>query len=256
MGQPLQLLTIAAAISSFFCTGPSFRASGQTSLPLDSLPDPPAELSALITQGHVEFVQGTSLFSTGQRSSELTNLPKELRSALDQQIAGDNYSDRPTPRLSAITAYRIEFRITKYNTWKWNTANRSMTIQMRAKLQSWKPIHTIWFRNQPGRVSFWDNPLVQHEFDHVKLSADKNMEQRFKSLLQRGNRQTIRLTPDQVPSDQMVNEVIDRWVEETFQNVVDLIDVRYVELDRITSHGRLPLPKESSLSDIIRPTGK
>ena len=37
----------------------------------------------------------------------------------------------------------------------------------------------------------------------------------------------------------MVNEAIDRWVEETFQNVVDLIDVRYVELDRITSRSYL-----------------
>ena len=256
MRQPLQLPTIAAAILSTFCMGPSFQASGQTALPLDSLPDPPAELSDLITQGNVEFVHGTSLFRTGQRSSELANLPKELRSALDQQIAGDNQPDRPIPRLSAITAYRIEFRITKYNTWKWNAANRSITSQMRARLQSWEPIHTIWFRNQPGPVRFWDNPLVQHEFDHVKLSTDKNMEQRFKSLLQKGNRQTIRLTPDQIPSDQMVDEAIDRWIEKMFQNIVNLIDVRYVELDRITSHGQLPLPDESSLSDIIRPTEK
>ena len=74
MGQPLQLLTIAAAISSFLYRPflPSERADLSSA---DRLPVS-AELSALITQGHVEFVQGTSLFSTGQRSSELTNLPK------------------------------------------------------------------------------------------------------------------------------------------------------------------------------------
>ena len=263
--KPLQIslyrltLTIALAI---FIGGIDSRVFAQTEIKLDTLPKAPENLSSLIRRGRVTFVQGTQLINSNTvvDREQLRQLPSELLHSLRLQQSQTKASDdTPIPRsisgLAAITAYRIEFRFSRQRYWDWDASAGELTIQMRAKLKSWQPIHTIWFRQPPELETCWENRLMQHEFDHVRLSVDDSMRQRFASLLREGDRKVYQLSPNQTPSDQLADELTDQWIHQTFGEIVKLIDVRYRELDRITSHGLQSLPGDSSLRGVLRPDG-
>ena len=48
-----------------------------------------------------------------------------------------------------------------------------------------------------------------------------------------------------------VDRLIDQHVAEVFQRVSQLVEIRYQELDRLTLHGQLPVPPDSSLNKIL-----
>ena len=244
------LLRTLSLILSTAITAPNLVA--QTPLSLDRLPESPTELKTLSREGQVRFVFGTeNLESVGLQT--LPELPTEMRNALQSQKQTNDRSVAPENRLSAITTYRVEFRFARQTTWNWNPLTRTMTIEMRARLQSWKPIHTIWFRRLPELDDFWDSPLVLHEFDHVQLSTDPAMEKRFATILRQGNREEIQLSGDQKPSEELATVKTDQWVQQMFQEIVELVDIRYRELDQITLHGRRELPPASPLYKTLRP---
>lgn len=251
------ILPVALAIlANLFNT----QAFAQVTLALESLPNGPEELTSLVRRAQVTFVEGTTLLDSSVPADreQLNQLPNELLDSLrPQRSDAKNNSQTPDRRtrsgLAAITAYRIEFRFSRQRHWDWDTASREMTIHMKARLRSWQPIHTIWFRQSPEIETFWENQLVRHELDHVQLSNDESMRKRFASLLQEGNRQVHKLAPNQVPSDQLADELTDRWIHQQFGEIVKLINIRYRELDRITFHGTQALPEDSSLSDLLRP---
>jgi len=251
------ILPVAFAIlANLFNT----QAFAQVTLALESLPNGPEELTSLVRRAQVTFVEGTTLLDSSVPADreQLNQLPSELLDSLrPQRSDAKNNSQTPDRRtrsgLAAITAYRIEFRFSRQRHWDWDAAAREMTIHMKARLRSWQPIHTIWFRQSPEIETFWENQLVRHELDHVQLSNDESMRKRFASLLQEGNRQVYQLAPNQVPSDQLADELTDRWIHQQFGEIVKLINIRSRELDRITFHGTQALPEDSSLSDLLRP---
>ena len=224
---------------------------GQTALPIDALPDPPPKIQALLDSGNVDFVQGTELLRT-EDSEGLAKLPQALLASLQKQ------SLRPDPslpleyRLAAITSYSVNFRYTQNSSWSWNSVTRVMTISMRGSLKLWEPMHTVWFREMPAETSFWSNRLVLHEMDHVQLSSDVILKNRFARTLREGQRVQISLSGSQLPSDQLADERTERWVKEKFNEMIDLVDIRYQELDRVTRHGILDLTSKSSLYQSLR----
>ncbi len=249
VGKIKQLLQVLVAASLCAITS---VAVGQTPIKLDSLPQPPESISKLITSGRVSFVQGQQFLSEESNRS-LENLPDELRQSLKRQSSyGESTSPR-SGRLDAITAYRVEFRYAGQRTWDWDASTRRMTINMRPRLQTWNPVHTIWLRSPPKPVNFWTDPLVLHEFDHVRLSADRSMKQRFAGILRAGAREEFQLSENQFPSDQLADELTNQWVQSKFREIVELIDIRYRELDEDTLHGRRPLPADSNLIPLLRP---
>lgn len=224
---------------------------GQTPLEIDSLPEPPQVFQSLLREGNVDFLQGTDLLESKDFNA-LAKLPDEVTQALRKQSLRTDPSIPFENRLSAITTYRIDFRYARQRTWTWNPVTRIMTINMRARLTSWKPIHTVWFRELPSLTNFWKNSLVRHELDHVQLSSDANMKSRFARLLREGERKQLSLSGSQRPSNQIADETTKQWAEEKFREMIDLINVRYQELDQITRHGRNRLPEDSPLYRSLR----
>ncbi len=51
-----------------------------------------------------------------------------------------------------------------------------------------------------------------------------------------------------------VDRLVDEHVVKMFSEISDLVSIRYKELDRVTSHGLHPLPEDSSLSGLLRPS--
>ncbi len=226
----------------------------QSRIPLSVLPETPDGIRELIQAGRVTLVHGQD--SEGQlrdRNHQSETSPEELRTALAEQNRNANNPNSRSKSLSAMTVYRVEFRFTRTGKWAWNANQRLMTIQCRARLQSWQPIHTIWFRNQPNHDNFWKDRLVLHEFDHVQLSTEPSMRQRFTLKLRKGETIKHYLDQNEVPSDQLADKLTDQWVQRQFEQIVALVDLRYQELDRLTQHGLRVLPKEASFYPLLRP---
>ena len=114
--------------------------------------------------------------------------------------------------------------------------------------------HDVWLRNPPDAEGFWDEPVVRHEFDHVKLSSDPRIEKYFRNSTKKIEQMRVPLSQisginGQV-SDSKVQALIEERMKQTLQNTTDYVRIRYRELDRVTQHGLRPIPKDSGLIEI------
>lgn len=215
-----------ALVLSWLC-GASFAvAELPTPIRLTGLPEPPAEIRELISSGQVTF-------EAGERET--------LRSS------------RSGSRITAETHYRISYNYNARSRWKIDSQQRRVVITLRFHEIEWQPTHRIWFENRPATEDFWSDRLVMHEFDHVRISTDPRVAERFKQLLRNKRSITQSLSGDDVVNQDFVDRLVDEHVAVVFSKVSDLISIRYAELDRATSHGLNPLPADSSLTGLLRP---
>jgi hypothetical protein len=128
-------------------------------------------------------------------------------------------------------------------------------ITVRFTNVSVKPTHEVWFRRPPRRSDFWQQKLVLHELDHVKISSDARLARRFEQLLQDQNVIETAMAAGTRADSRLVNRLIDQHVKRVFDEVLALVAIRYRELDRVTDHGLRPLPEHSSLNEILRQRG-
>ncbi|QDS92269.1 hypothetical protein FF011L_10110 [Roseimaritima multifibrata] len=92
-------------------------------------------------------------------------------------------------------------------------------------------------------ADFFADALVQHELDHVRISADPRIERLFRDRV-RKNIQEIRIPweSDQPPLKSIVQQHVDRAIVAEFKQVLQFLQIRYRELDRVTKHGLSRLP--------------
>jgi hypothetical protein len=197
-------------------------AGGQSPISLDDLPSPPGELKRLIEASQVAF-----------------------------EFGGDA-TDRP---FAAETHYQIAFDYKTRTTWRLSPNGRQLRIVMRLSRLSWQPRHRVWFRNRPASEGFWHDPLVLHEFDHVRLSSDPRWKEKLEVLTRNPAVIQHDLSNHEPVTRTIVNQVVDQYLQSRLQEVFDLIDIRYRELDRETAHGRTPLPDDSPLQEYLRDPG-
>ncbi len=197
-------------------------AVGQSPISLDDLPSPPGELERLIEAGEVSF-----------------------------EFGGDA-TDRP---FAAETHYKIAFDYKTRTTWRLSSNGRQLRIIMRLSRLSWQPRHKVWFRNRPGSETFWNNPLVLHEFDHVRLSTDPRWKEKLEEFKRKPAVIQHDLSSGEPVTPAMVDQVVEQYLQSRLEEVFDLIDIRYRELDRETAHGRTPLPEDSPLMRYLRDRG-
>lgn len=93
---------------------------------------------------------------------------------------------------------------------------------------------------------FYSHPLVLHELDHVRISSDPRFAKAFRDWIKNELREiVIEVVP---PADGNYREIavgeVRRRTEALFQRLLQLIKVRYQELDRETKHGTLSLPDD------------
>jgi hypothetical protein len=154
--------------------------------------------------------------------------------------------------LSGQTHFQIEFHFQSQTSWRRLPNSSTVRIAVRLLRVQWQPSHTIWLRRLPDADGFWTNPLVLHEFDHVKISNDPRFREQFRKLTHRGLVFEHRLTGGEPLDSRQIRELADQHVQGLFQEAQELIRIRYQELDLQTGHGTAPLQEDSPLYELLR----
>ncbi|MEM6690108.1 MAG: hypothetical protein AAF664_11815 [Planctomycetota bacterium] len=140
--------------------------------------------------------------------------------------------------IEAETRFRFSYDYSiRYRTQRADDSSRATVRFPRLEL---KRSHEIWFRRLPDLQKFWSDRLVLHELEHFRISSDPRIESRFLSGVKKLDRLSF-ATGGDVQSE--LKDLVRKHVQETFSRLVDEVRVRYVELDRITQHGRVPLER-------------
>lgn len=132
---------------------------------------------------------------------------------------------------------------------------RTIVINVRYDRVEWTPTHTIWFLQRPASEGFWSDPLVRHEFDHVRISSDRRLAVQFEQMLKRTSVLNRPISDSDVVNQKFVDQIVDQHVAEVFAEISELISIRYKELDRVTEHGRRGVPSDSPLNQWLSPDG-
>ena len=251
-------------------TRPSHSAATQA-IALDGLPPPPAEIRSLLEAADVSF-------RTGPRAT--AEVPMREPRQVATEVARE-------PKFEAETTYTLSYRFDSHCHWRLSSTSdasgqrfRQLIIRVRYRDVELDSSHVVWFRKPPDRETFWQSPLVRHEFDHVRLSSDPILAKRLKEKLTQSSVLRLRvvdspavseqLAPEQSTSsgndeadptarpdetvrirdisDAYVQEYVDRHVADVFQQIASLVEIRYRELDRVTRHGQSEVPENSVLA--------
>lgn len=206
-----------AMFGVFLFQATALRADEPQTIDLTTLPEPPNRIAESIEQWKVKL-------TTGQRPPDHP-----------ANVGG----------LDADTNFQISFRYRCRSKWQPDSQSGTVRIQVSFSRIDWNPSHTIWLRHPPAAESFWDDPLVLHEFDHVRISGDPRMEKLFRKKLRDQPVITVPIKSDQVVDQAFIDRLVDQHVSEVFQKIQGLIGVRYRELDRVTANGRRKIPEDS-----------
>lgn len=193
---------------------PDAASSGK--IELAQLPAPPIEIAELLRRAGVKFTYGAEEMPTGA-------MPTSGR------------------RHDALTDYKLSYRYRTQDRAQVAGSRQEIVTTFRAGTASLANKHVVWFRKLPEFETFWTNRLVLHELDHVRISSDPRLEERFREQL------AAVVLPAR-PASQIVRD----RAEECFQRVSSLVAIRYHELDRLTIHGSRELPEGSSLDSLLR----
>lgn len=88
----------------------------------------------------------------------------------------------------------------------------------------------------------WDTQLLLHEFDHVALSGDQRIKLLLDELCGKLPTITVKLAGDKKPDDAFLGETVNDEITRREQAVLDLVRANYVLLDKVSDHGRVPIP--------------
>lgn len=229
---------------------------GQRELALTDLPKPPREIQTLLARGDVTFLIG------GMQPSS---------------VDPDDASTAKRRKFDAETRYHMSYTFKSHCRWSFADPGQSqrLAIQTRYEKLQLEVEHRVWLREMPEIDSFWDSPLVRHELDHIRLSSDSRLNSRFVEAVEQLAK--IELTPDEsrpllaaatsrkregtarnrTVLSRLVADDAQRWVEDRvraeFDRTVELVEIRYRELDRQTDHGRKPVPDVGEVNSWLTP---
>jgi hypothetical protein len=91
------------------------------------------------------------------------------------------------------------------------------------------------------------NPLVRHEFDHVRISTDLRFRDNLVRWLKRDLQQIrvdLNAGAPRGKWGEIAHSELRRQTDSYFQKMIELVQIRYAELDRTTDHGTSPLPPD------------
>jgi len=240
---------IASAVAQPFTPiegeGLSDRAGRKVSI--DELPPCPPALTEILDRSNVTFRVG------GLRPSIIR--PSRSTGSVDQKF-------------DAETQFRLRYSFNSRCRWKMvgDRPRRRMKVDVTFDQIELVVEHTVWLRSLPPIESFWRSPLVLHEFDHLRLSSDRRLKALFERKV-RSHQSTVLSEAEtrQLLEDDGVSSVsrlslssrvggdhakswVGSVVQKEFDSVVELVEIRYAELDRVTQHGLRPVPVESELA--------
>lgn len=87
-------------------------------------------------------------------------------------------------------------------------------------------------------TEFWENSLVQHELQHVRINSDPRVKMLTRELLHRLDSLELELAAGQSrPTESQVQEAVESEVAAVIQHMTELLLQNNGLLDRITQHG-------------------
>ncbi|KAA5543681.1 hypothetical protein FYK55_10795 [Roseiconus nitratireducens] len=202
-------------------------------IPSTELPDPPPDLQQIIERGNVRWLTGGP--------------PRETPDSFPASLS-----------LAGETRFKFRYRYDSHARWSYErpSAGQPPTVLLRIRFRSVKlhVSHEVWLKHVPAAEKFWEDPLVRHECDHVRISSMPAIEQQFLDSVKAMKTVHVPLADvagtDGRVSDREVQRWIDRRMDEALERTTDYVRIRYRELDRLTQHGRLPIPEDRGLIEI------
>lgn len=210
------------------------EAAGGKTIGLDELPDPPDWISKLIQDADISLTFG---------GDPVTDPSRALRGS---------------KRLGAETRFKLKFDYRAQTDWSIRNirGQRQVVIRIRYRRANLIASHNIWFLKRPQTQGFWANPLVLHELDHVRISSDPRIEKLFLKRLKENSSVTRALselsTAGGKVNESAVRQVVDDVAQKVFDETIELVQIRYQELDRLTDHGLEPVPTDSEVAQWLK----
>lgn len=225
-------------------------------LTLSELPPVPDDLLDLVEGNEIEFLVG------GTR-------PSLVNPSRSTGTRGRRFDGETQFRLSYTFNSRCKWDIVKDSSTP--DSVKQLAVQVRFTRVEMAVRHQMWFREVADLKTFWESPLVRHEFDHVRISSDPRIEQRFKKAVQEHERIELSRAESEpliavayrqlnatwfrrgtilnhLSSDKS-RRFVKEQIQDEFDRIVELVEIRYAELDRLTDHGRFPVPDTGPLKD-------
>lgn len=189
-----------------------------------ALPAPPGRLAALIAAGKVRF---------------------------------EFYDADVAPR-SAAAETHFEFRYSYKSVSNWKLVRPGGTdaveISVRYRDVRLHRTHRMLLPDTLIREDLFEKPLTLHEFDHVAISSDPRLPALLKSMLHKRNASIVKVLNEHEdgftgrPTLTDLSRISERAVQvasdQVFNEFVDLVGIRYRELDRASQSGLKPLSPE------------
>ncbi|MEM9368146.1 MAG: hypothetical protein AAGD07_19295 [Planctomycetota bacterium] len=216
-----------------------------------------AGLADLVSRGRITWHLG------GRR-------PYTSRLLYERPAGGDGSRERV---FDAETRFEMSYKYESRCPWRWH--QDVLEIRPHFFNVRWNVTHQVWLKRPPSPERFWQSALVLHEMDHVRTSSHPAYAALFRRDLEqitllRFDRAAIRrvlgggvFDRTQRPrlSGDQIRQLIKPSTMAAFDRVVDLAEIRYRELDRLTDHGLIALPlhwheqQEAALEGIANATG-
>lgn len=214
---------------------PPIASSASQDVSLTSLPKPPSTIADLINRGNVKFVTG------GEPQSDPTTLPTRAR------LVGETRF-RFQYRYKSNARWRVFHDRSSYSSASNSETEKFVRVDVRFRSVKLEQSHEVWLRDLPGKDVFWKSKIVNHEFDHVRISSDPRIESMFRKRLKDAERFTVPYNSVANANGRVDESLIRQQVESKLQEVLaettQFVAIRYRELDYVTRHGILPLPQD------------
>ncbi|QDV64657.1 hypothetical protein [Crateriforma conspicua] len=196
--------------------GPSSPAKdirdGSPRIDISDYPEPPESLRSWIRSGNVSFYRGGTSFDGETIFKTDLNFRSQCRWRKQRE--------------QNRQVIRIDYRLTR----------------LRVSLA-----HHIHLKRIPPKDRFWDSALVQHEFDHVRISTLVAKSKHLADDLKAASPILRELPSGQRVTQAWVDQVVREHVQHRFHQMNELIQIRYDDLDQQTAHGRRPIPADSQV---------
>lgn len=167
-----------------------------------------------------------------------------------------NSDGSPGRVFDAETRFEMSYNYECRCPWRWQQG--VLRIEPKFLDIEWNVAHQVWLKRPPRKDRFWRSALVLHEMDHVRTSSHPA----YADLFRRGLRQIKVLRFDRAAvrrslggdvfsktqrpnlSSDQIRLLIKPSTQAVFDRIVELAEIRYRELDRLTDHGRIQLPAQ------------
>ena len=189
---------------------------------------------------------------------DLPSPPEELRERIHSGKVRFEFYDskvikRPRP---GETKFEYRYEYESRSKWKLITQDGQAAIQVSVRYQDIKleRTHRISLPEEMIRDDLFQKPLTLHEFDHVAISSDKRLPALLESMLIDRNALIVKVLNEEEdeftgkPSPKDLSRISKQFVkdasDEVFNDFVEVVSIRYRELDRISNFGLEPLSSE------------